>query len=618
VTSAEARAGKTTGGHGASAGSRVRTSLGALVAVALVGTGLTTSVADADVTKPKVTTDKGSATALKVDWSDVDDAASYRVQYSTSKSFGSGTTTLPAKGDAAITDSDTTIQGLSTGKQYYVRVADVSDAGKVGTYSAATAATPTYAYAAPGDLFRTKVDRDSMTVSWKAISGAPGYTVRVYSKGNPTKYFTTTSSSVDLTGLESGTTYFIRAYVVQPAAGTEPEKRLSEDSLEITQATSTYKLATPDGFAMTTQGSTSVGLSWKAVAGAPEGSGYKVSYALDRDQKNKQKTSGLFTGTSGKLSGLSADTTYYGFVYLVDADGKRISASSDFITIKSIVPRGTISGKVDGVTGSDLTAAAYTTAGNVAEAVTVGSDNRYTLDVRPGTYKVQLMYTGGGDYASVWARSGNDGAWTYGTASTIEVALGKTTTAPDVEIHKGNKVSGTTVDTSGKPVPNVDLTAISGSTDEREVIGLTRSDSQDGTFALKGLNNGTYWVRAAYSGDGFATESVKLTVNKDLGVKVVLDSLPFRKRYGASLKGTTKVGKTMSVTATPWLAGTYPTTTATMSYQWKRNGAAIKGATGRTYKLTSADRGKKISVTVTAKRYGYTTGTVNTSSKKIS
>ena len=82
--------------------------------------------------------------------------------------------------------------------------------------------------------------------------------------------------------------------------------------------------------------------------------------------------------------------------------------------------------------------------------------------------------------------------------------------------------------------------------------------------------------------------------------------------------GTRKVGSTMNVTATPWLAGTYPTTRATMSYQWKRNGVAIKGATGRTYKLVSADRGKKLSVTATAKRYGYTTGSTTSTAKSIS
>lgn len=596
---------------------RVRTSLGALVAIALVGTGLTTSTATADVTKPKVVADTKSGTALKVDWTSVKGAASYRVQYSTDKSFADGTTTLPAKGQPAITDSDTTVSGLSTGKTYFVRVADVSDAGKVGTYSAATAATAAFDFSPPGDIFRSKVDRDSITVSWKAVSGAPGYTVRVYSKGNATKYFTTTTSSVNLTGLKASTTYYIRTYVVQPAAGSTDEVRLSDDSPEIVQATTSYKLATPDALKVTSQSSTTVGLAWTGVAGAPKDAAYKVSYAYNYAQTDHQKTSGEFKGTSGKLTGLRNDTTYFAVVYLVGSDGKRLTASSELVTAKSLVPRGTISGKVSGVTGSDLTAAAYTTSGSVAQAVTVGSDNKYSLDVRPGNYKVQLMYTGGGNKASAWARSGSDGGWTFGAASTIVVSLGKTTNAPDVQIDNGHVVSGKVVDRSGDAVRDVDLTAIAARGDERDVISLTRSGS-DGSFSLDGLNTGSYWIRASYSGDGFKIESVSLDVSKDLGVKVVLDTLPFRKRYGAAMHGTRSVGHTMNVSATPWLAGTYPTTHASMSYQWKRNGSAIKGATKKTYKLASADRGKKLSVTVTARRYGYTTGSVTTTAKSIS
>jgi hypothetical protein len=600
---------------------RVRTSLGALVAIALVGTGLTTSTATADVTKPKVAADTTSGTALKVDWTDVKGAAGYRVQYSTSKTFGSGTTTLPAKGDPALTKSDTTLTGLSTGKTYFVRVADVSDKGKVGAYSAATEAKATYKFAEPGDLFRSKVDRDSMTVSWKAVSGAPGYTVRVYSKGNPTKYFTTTTSSVNLTGLKASTTYYIRAYVVQPAAGSTDEVRLSEDSLEVVQATTKYKLATPDGLKVTSQSPTSVGLDWTGVAGAPKDAAYKVSYAYNYAQTDHQKTSGAFTGTSGKLTGLRNDTTYFAIVYLVDADGKRLTESSPLVTAKSIVPRGTISGKISGVTGSDLTAAAYTTSGDVAQAVTVGSDNRYSLDVRPGNYKVQLQYTGGGNKASAWARSGSDGGWTFGAASTIKVELGKTTNAPEVQIKDGHVVKGKVVTRGGDPIRDVDLTAIAANGDERDVISLTRSSAakdDEGEFALEGLGTGTYWIRAIYSGDGFKTESVQLEVGKDLGVKVVLDNEPFRKSYKAYINGTGRVGKTLSVHATPWLAGSYPTTRASLSYQWKRNGAAIKGATKTKYKLGSADKGKKITITVTAKRYGYVTGSTTSKAKKIS
>ena len=606
---------------------RVRTSLGALVVIALVGTGLTTSTATADVTKPKVAADTKSGTALKVDWTDVKGAASYRVQYSTTTSFDEAKT-LPAKGDPAITTSETMVTGLTTDKTYYVRVADVSDSGKVGTYSAATEAKAAFKFSRPGDLFRSKVDQDSMTVSWKAVSGAPGYTVRVYSKGNPTKYFTTTTSSVNLTGLKKSTQYFIRAYVVQPASGSTAETRLSDDSPEVVQATTSYKLATPDGFKVTSQSPTSVGLAWTAVAGAPDDARYKVSYAYNYVQTDHQKTSEAFKGTSGKLTGLRNDTTYFAVVYLVDKDGKRLTAwswtpgtstgdGSGLLTVKSTVPRGTINGKVDGVTGSDLTAAAYTTSGDVAQAVTVGSDNKYSLDVRPGNYKVQLMYTGGGNKASAWARSGSDGGWTFGAASTIVVDTGKTTNAPDVDIKNGKTVSGKVVGTNGDPIRDVDLTAIAARGDERDVISLTRSAS-DGSFSLDGLGSGDYWIRASYSGDGFKIESVSLDVSKDLGVKVTLDTLSFRKKYGASMHGTRKVGKTMNVTATPWLAGTYPTTRATMSYQWKRNGSAIKGATKSTYKLVKADKGKKLSVTATAKRYGYTTGSTTSTAKSIS
>ncbi|HEY0239432.1 MAG TPA: fibronectin type III domain-containing protein [Friedmanniella sp.] len=586
-----------------------------------MGTGLTTSTASADVTKPKVVADTTSGTALKVDWTDVKGATSYKVQYSKSSTFASGVTTLPAKGDPAITGSDTTLTGLTTGSTYFVRVAAVtgtaSASAKVSTYSAATEAKATYKFDPPGDIFLTRVDRDSMNASWKAVGGAPGYTVRVYSKGNPTKYFTTTSSSVNLTGLKASTTYFISAYVVQPAAGSTSEVRLSDTSIETVQASTSYKLATPDGFKETSQSSSSVGLDWTGVAGAPDDAAYKVSYALDGAQTDHQKAATFSKGTSGKLTGLDNDTTYYSVIYLVDKSGDRISGSSSFITLKSLVPRGTISGKVSGASGSDLTAAAYTSAGNVADAVTVGSDNRYSLDVRPGSYKVQLMYTGDNNKASAWARSGSDGGWTYGAASPIEVDLGKTTNAPDVDIHDGHVVSGKVIDTSGDAVRDVDLTAIAANGSERDVIALTRSGS-DGKFSLDGLNSGSYWIRASYSGDGFKIESLNVDASKDPGVKVVLDTLPFRSKYGAAMHGVRKVGNTMNVTATPWLAGTYPTTRATMSFQWKRNGSAIKGATKRTYKLGSADRGKNLSVTATAKRYGYTTGSTTSTAKSIS
>lgn len=66
------------------------------------------------------------------------------------------------------------------------------------------------------------------------------------------------------------------------------------------------------------------------------------------------------------------------------------------------------------------------------------------------------------------------------------------------------------------------------------------------------------------------------------------------------MTGTKKVGKTLKVSKGTWSAG--PTT---FTYKWSRNGKAIKGATKSHYKLTSKDKGKRITVKVTASGLGH-------------
>ena len=46
---------------------------------------------------------------------------------------------------------------------------------------------------------------------------------------------------------------------------------------------------------------------------------------------------------------------------------------------------------------------------------------------------------------------------------------------------------------------------------------------------------------------------------------------------------------------------------ATLKYQWKANGAAVSGATKSTQVVALANRGKKLTVTVTATKAGFTT-----------
>src|SRR5690606_39614733 len=50
------------------------------------------------------------------------------------------------------------------------------------------------------------------------------------------------------------------------------------------------------------------------------------------------------------------------------------------------------------------------------------------------------------------------------------------------------------------------------------------------------------------------------------------------------ITGDLKVGKVQKV-----IVGTWSPAATTYTYQWYRNGKAIKGATGKTYKLVAAD-----------------------------
>ncbi|MDR1043256.1 MAG: hypothetical protein LBL54_05060, partial [Clostridiales Family XIII bacterium] len=51
-------------------------------------------------------------------------------------------------------------------------------------------------------------------------------------------------------------------------------------------------------------------------------------------------------------------------------------------------------------------------------------------------------------------------------------------------------------------------------------------------------------------------------------------------------------------------------------YQWLRNGKAIKKATKSSYKITKADKNKKISVKVTGTVEGYTSKSVKSKATK--
>ena len=79
------------------------------------------------------------------------------------------------------------------------------------------------------------------------------------------------------------------------------------------------------------------------------------------------------------------------------------------------------------------------------------------------------------------------------------------------------------------------------------------------------------------------------------------------------ITGTAKAGRTVSVNV-----GTWTPRADSYRYEWRLNGKVIRGVTGKTLKLKSSMRGKKITVTVVARRAGHTGGRSTSTSVKVS
>lgn len=129
--------------------------------------------------------------------------------------------------------------------------------------------------------------------------------------------------------------------------------------------------------------------------------------------------------------------------------------------------------------------------------------------------------------------------------------------------------------------------------------GVKIAKATKATYKLVAADRGkTLTVKVTGTKSGYATVS-KTSVATG---KVAAGSLTSAK---PKITGTVKVGKKLTVKP-----GVWKPSGVKVSYQWLRSGKAIKGATKPSYKLTSKDKRKKITVKVTGKKAGYASKSV--------
>jgi fibronectin type 3 domain-containing protein len=249
-----------------------------------------------------------SASEIQVSWNAVSGAVNYKVYFAASSS---GMKTQA--GTAATTTYTHT--GLTAGTTYYYFIIAVTGVSESDYSVSANAIT---APGVPTNLRVTTPDLDitatSVYLRWNSVTGATSY--KVYSAfsadGEKTLVVTTgnlSSPSYTHTGMLSGTTYY---YFVTASNG-------SGEGAYSAYLMVTTKPAAPTGVTATAQSTTSIQVTWNAVAGATS---YKV-YFRRNTQVGLATQAGTVTApaVSYTHTGLTAATYNY-YIVTVTAAGE--------------------------------------------------------------------------------------------------------------------------------------------------------------------------------------------------------------------------------------------------------------------------------------------------------
>ena len=184
-------------------------------------------------------------------------------------------------------------------------------------------------------------------------------------------------------------------------------------------------------------------------------------------------------------------------------------------------------------------------------------------------------------------------------------------TRADVDWYKAIVTNGTLGVYSYAPTPNTNLDTKLTLMDGAGVTLFSTdapSTATDNTMPVAGMDgvlnanlpNGTYYLKI--EGVGRTGSYSDYGSVGAYSIKTRTPSVASISNTGTPrISGTTRRGRTLTASYGSWSTGT------TFTKQWLRDGVAIPGATKKTYVLTRADVGHKISIRLVASKAGYRT-----------
>lgn len=180
----------------------------------------------------------------------------------------------------------------------------------------------------PTSLSVTSRSRSALQVGWKAVSGAQAYRVKYASSASwkGAKYRLVTSPSVELTGLASARTYYVKVRVV--TAKNSARSGYSATVKASTRSKAGYPHLRPSLPSVHTLTGTTAALNWPA-----RGSGLRYRVRYDTDAGYASPAYAVVTSPAVTLKGLLPNTAYRVSVRVVTAKN---SAASEYSASTSV------------------------------------------------------------------------------------------------------------------------------------------------------------------------------------------------------------------------------------------------------------------------------------------
>ena len=166
---------------------------------------------------------------------------------------------------------------------------------------------------------------------------------------------------------------------------------------------------------------------------------------------------------------------------------------------------------------------------------------------------------------------------------------------------------------SGSATVGETISATAGSWDSG--VSLNYQWSRDGV-AILGATSSTVQLTLDDFGHNLTvavtgTKSGFTTVTKTSSATSAVGAGTLSPTPTPTITGTASVGETLTASAGSWASGT------ALTYQWRRDGVDIAGATDSTYSLVVADLATQIGVKVTATKLGYQTETRSSDTQTV-